>query len=179
MIANAFNAPFLYYHAPASNGDKGPEAATWRRPSRRNRIKMRPLLTAILGASGRGMAIPLEQNLAQTYLTCDLCNYIMTQKADFRYLLGYNTVGSRNTRGTIIQGPHIQQYKVNGLGPLNDAYDHWTFKQPPAVVIKRPNFSGFDSDSPHVAYFLHMCMPYKNDGQVCCRTTPLFFVLFL
>ena len=165
VITNVFNQPLLYFRSPTAKGDKGPEAATWTRPSRRNRLKMGPLLNTILRASGQATAMPLEQNLDQTYLTCDNCNYVMTQLADFRFLLGFNTVGTRNTRGTIIQGTPIEQYKVNAVGPIDSAYGNWTFKAPPANVVQRPCNTDKDSEVAHVAYYLHLCLPHKPTAQ--------------
>jgi hypothetical protein len=165
VVPNQFNAPLLYFHAPTSKGEKGPQAATWDRPARADRLKMSSLLAVIIQAANRPSARPIEQNLEQTYLTCDRCNYVMTQQADFRFLLGYRPAGMHNTRGTIIQGRPITQYRMVAHGPLLTAYGQWAFKNPPAAPVPRPNFSQVDSEAPHIAYYLHMCLPFKRNGH--------------
>ena len=160
------NAPLLYFHAPTSKGDKKGRAAFWFSPTQAERLDMRPLLKVILRASVLpGAGGPLEQNLEQTFTTCDKCNYLMTQQADFRFLLGFNAAGVRNTRGKIIQGHPIQQFGMKPTTPLPDAFGNWRFLAPPANVVDRPHFNDEDSEASHVGYYLHMCLPFKPPAQ--------------
>lgn len=163
-VPNQVNAPLLYFHSPTSKGDKGGEAAFWTRPARADRLDMSSLLKVIVSASREPTAMVVEQNLELTHLTCDKCNIIMTQLADFRFLLGYNAAGSKNTRGRIIRGTPIRQYKMRATTPLPDAFGNWEFLAPPANVVQRPTFTDTDSEAPYVAYYLHMCLPFREDG---------------
>jgi hypothetical protein len=166
LVNDAPNEPFLYYRAPGSKEDKQAELAIWARPSRRKRINMKPLLRAIQTASAKPTARAIEQNLEQTYTTCDGCNFIMTQLADTRFILGYKTAGRKNTRGRVIEDTPVKQFKANPGGyPLSNAYGHWRVANHPPIVADRPRRNDSDSDDPFVAYYLHQCLPYRSQGR--------------
>ena len=160
------NAPLLYYHAPKSENARGAEAACWRRPARRRRLNMRPLLNLVLRAADPANASmrPVAQNLDQMYGTCVGCNLIMTQQANFKYLLGCGVAGRSNVHGGIIDDQPIAQYRMNiHRHALENAYGHWTRGAPNLSV--HPALAAGDSLTSHVAYYLHLCLPYKPVAQ--------------
>lgn len=160
--AGQLNAPFLYFKTPTSKNFKGPQAAMWARPRQDQRLNLRPLCIYLRAAANLQQTIPVGHNLGATVSTCMGCNMIMTQQADIRYLLGYKTVGQRNTNTPVIEERPIHQYTANAhQATLDQAYGVWTIVNPPAVPVARPAMDDADSDSPHVAYYLHKCLPFK------------------
>lgn len=165
VIRDANNVPFLYYHAPTSRGDKGAEAAVWARPPAALRLHTRPLLRYLIEAAADPHAVPIAQNLGETISTCDGCNYLMTQSADIRYILGHHAVAGLNTHGPVISTQPITQYPVaQHQQDLATAYGTWTFRNNVAGAPPRPARNQQDSDAPHVAYYLHMCLPAMPPG---------------
>lgn len=165
VVPNQNNAPFLYLHAPGSKIFKNPQAAVWPAPPENERINLKRLQRFILNSTIMPNAQPIGHNLGQTVFTCMRCNLIMTQLADIRYLLGYRSVSRRNTNTPVITQRHIQQFPVNTHRvPLEIAYGAWTITNVPAAPVNRPEQSEQDSDAPHVAYYLHMCLPFRGAG---------------
>jgi hypothetical protein len=167
VVPDQRNAPLLYYHAPTSQIMRGAEAACWGRPNRRQRLNMRPLLGAVMRAADptNGNMRPVAQNLDLMYSTCKGCNSIMTQQANFKYLLGCGVAGRSNPHGGIIENQPITQYSMNQhRQPLENAYGHWTRAANPPPVV-HPDMTASDSVTPHVAYYLHLCLPFKRQGQ--------------
>ncbi len=62
---------------------------------------MRPLLNAVMRAADptNGNMRLVAQNLDLVYATCVGCNLIMTQQANFKYLLGCGVAGRSNPHG--------------------------------------------------------------------------------
>jgi hypothetical protein len=162
-IQDTPNNAFLYYHT--ATGNAGPRAACWPRPPQDQRLNMRPLLRAIQRASMQPEALPIPQSLAQTYDMCAGCNALMTQKSHMRFLLGVRGAGLKNQRGRILQQPGvIQQFDMtagrNGQA-LDRAYGRWRVHQHPHPITS-PNLVKADSDAPAIAYYLHLCLPFRD-----------------
>ena len=162
-IQDTPNNAFLYYHT--ATGNAGPRAACWPRPPQDQRLNMRPLLRAIQRASMQPEALPIPQSLAQTYDMCAGCNALMTQKSHMRFLLGVRGAGLKNQRGRILQQPGvIQQFDMtagrNGQ-TLDRAYGRWRVHQHPHPITS-PNLVKADSDAPAIAYYLHLCLPFRD-----------------
>lgn len=158
------NNAFLYYHT--ATGNVGPRAACWARPPRDQRLNMRPLLRAIQLASLQPEALPIPQSLAQTYDMCAGCNALMTQKSHMRFLLGVRGAGAKNQRGRILQQAGvIQQFDMTAgrNAPLDRAYGRWRVHRHPHGITS-PNLVKADSDAPAIAYYLHLCLPFRNAG---------------
>jgi hypothetical protein len=166
VIPDANNEAFLFYHAPTAS-DKKAGAACWQAPPRNERVNMRPLRDTLMRISRVASARPITQNLLQMYDTCEGCNKIMTQMSHMRFLLGFKSAGRKNTRGPIIRpnanGP-ISQYKVSmRRHDLDHAYGRWSLINGNGVY--HPIMTDQDSDAPHIAYYLHLCLPFMNPGQ--------------
>ena len=154
----------LYFHAPTSAGNRQPKAATWVRPPAADRLNMRSLFRFITTTANLPHTRTPTQNLGQTYAMCTGCNALMTEIAGFRYMLGFGVAGRRNVHGGIIQGHPIREYAADPRGrTIENAYGHWRYTRVPAVgnVVHRPDQTTQDSTAPHVAYYLHMCLPFQ------------------
>ena len=165
-ILNAPNTAFLYYHT--ATGNTGPRAACWTRPPRDQRLNMRPLLRAICLDSLQREALPIPQSLAQTYDMCMGCNALMTQKSHMRFLLGVRGAGLKNQRGRILQQAGvIHQFDATAgrNAPLDRAYGRWRVHRHPHGVTS-PNLVKGDSDAPAIAYYLHLCLPFRTPAGV-------------
>jgi hypothetical protein len=166
VIPDQANAAMLYHHAPTSQGNRQPRAATWDRPPLASRLNMRRLRKFVLRVGALPNARVPAQNLDQTYATCEGCNDLMTQKAGIAYVLGYGVAGARNVHGGVIQGQPVREYVADAQNhTLANAYGNWQYGNVPAAVVPRPDQTTQDSTAPHVAYYLHMCLPYKVHGQ--------------
>jgi hypothetical protein len=160
-IPRVNNAPFLYYHTASDK--KGAQAATWIRPPRNERIPMSTLITHLRNASHSANARDVPQNLKQTYDMCHACNALMTQKSHWRFLLGVRGAGRKNQRGRVIRTADvITQYKVTpGNRPIERGYGYWRIHRNPQPT-QSPGLVKSDSDAPCIAYYLHMCLPYRD-----------------
>ena len=163
QVADAQNEPMLFFHAPTSKEAKKARLAVWDAPPAAERLNMKPLWNRIIHASQAATARPVLQNLEETFITCVDCNTLMTQEADFKYLVGFGPAARRNTHGRIIQGQPVRQYPVNENGhSLENGYGHWTVGNYAANVPARPRQDQDDSEAPHIAYYLHQCLPIPN-----------------
>lgn len=162
VVPNLPNAPFLYFHAPTSQAGRGPEAAVWTRPPRNSRIETTRLLNFLRIAAAEPDAVPVRRDIGYTVYTCEGCNFLMTQLANMRYILGHHAVAHRNTHGPVItpnRPGFFQIPALSGRHELQNAYGQWRLGPIPAVNVARPARDGTDSDSSHVAYYLHLCLP--------------------
>jgi hypothetical protein len=87
----------------------------------------------------------------------------MTQKAHWRYLIGVRGAGGKNQRGRIIPVPNaFTQLKVTPGGrPLERAYGGWHIHNNPVPRLA-PGLVKTDSDAPSIAYYLHLCLPFRH-----------------
>lgn len=165
VITAAPSQPFLYYRSPASHNHKEPFGAVWTKPARAERLNMRRLLRHLRNSTQFNSCAPIGHNLDETYDACTGCNALMTQLADFRYILGYRNVATLNGNGCIITNQAITQFSVDTHNTtLNNAYGSWTYRNNPAVT-QHPARDARDADAPHVAYYLHLCLPYQAPGR--------------
>lgn len=157
VVPDNYNAPFLFYHT--ATGNQGPKAATWARPAANARINMRPLLDFMQSIAGtRFVAHP--QQLGVVFDMCAGCNALMTQKSHMRFLLGCRGAGRKNNRGRLVPTDAFLQYNMEARRhPLDDAYGAWMVQN--AAPRQAPRLRKIDSDAPAIAYYLHMCLPFR------------------
>jgi len=156
---NVPNQALLYFHT--ATGNSGARSATWTRPPVNLRIDMRPLLNAIRRASAFPAAQPIPQSLTQVYDMCAGCNALMTQKSHMRFLLGVRNAGAKNNRGRILPPGCLTQRHMDGANALlPQAYGRWRVAQNPRAT-QHPSLQKTDSDTPAIAYYLHMCLPFR------------------
>lgn len=166
VVPNQNSAPFLYYRAPTSKTRKDARAGVWPKPAQDQRLNFKRLRRYIQESAGLPSCEALNHNLKQMYSTCRSCNALMTQQADIRFLLGYSPAGTKNDLGPVISQSHINEYPVDAhREPLERGYNSWSIKNPiPAFVGPHPVQDRNDSDAAHVAYYLHMCLPFQAPG---------------
>ena len=159
------NGPLAYYTNPS--GSSGAELAVWDRPPKNTRIDFSPLLEHMKSfGQSRDRDTRRRQDLTVTYPMCKACNSIMTGLAKTRYLIGFSSAANKNTRGCVIRQGSTPISCVsadpNGVTVLGQAYGQWKCRGDPASdAVRRPTRQGTeDPVSPHVAYYLHMCLPY-------------------
>lgn len=166
-VGNIQNAPFLYFRVPTSS-NKQAHAAQWARPPRNTRLGMGSLKKYIRESLNFASCRPVGHNLGQTFGACVGCNSIMTQLADFRYVVGYKTTGTRNPAPILTGGlqPILQYSMTTNNAPLDDnAYNSWTVAANPNQTA-HPAMNDTDHDAPHIAYYLHLCLPFQQPGAV-------------
>lgn len=145
-----------FYETPSSSS--GPRLAWWDAPE--ERIQLDSLRTKIQQIAARH-----RDNLDETFvpgyhITCTLCencNALMTASAYFDYLLGCGVQGNTNEGASLIQDTpiHVCFAKPNKR-MIRYSYDYW---KPNAVQSFHPTRDSRDILAPHVAYYLHMCLP--------------------
>ena len=159
QIRNMPGVPFAYYHVASKNG--GPQVATWARPIAAHRMNFTHLFDWLRDASHEASSRPVAQSLRQTYDICQGCNALMTQKSHFRFILGLRNAGAKNNRGIILPGSCLNQYEARtGSVPLERAYGRWHVANIPHMRAS-PLLAKTDSESPCIAYYLHMCLPIQ------------------
>ena len=155
------NGPLPYFKHPASTNAKGPSIATWTRPPAAQRLDFSTLLNHIVTAADLPDARPVAQNLDERLFICRGCNAIMTQLNNMEFHLGIIGMRAVNTRGPLIAGPVVRQYVANMRGAsLLNAYGRWS--KTAAAPSLNPRGNPSDDVSPHVAYYLHMCLPFVD-----------------
>lgn len=165
----AQNGPFAFNKAPRGENDRGSSLAVWAPPAAADRLAYTPLLNHIVAVANHP-AVPARDGvwragLDERYLTCLACNSIMTQQSNMAYTLGYTTTGRKNPHGCAISGRPIKitSAVINGRALVN-AYGHWTVRHN-APRVDHPTLDASDSAAPHVAYYLHMCLPLIDAAQ--------------
>lgn len=162
ILPNAQNGPIAFYLHPKGEA-RGPGVAVWARPLAHSRLDFRPLLTYIRAVAIRHPnrnRLFAGQNLDQTYSICEGCNALMTQEANMRYHLGITNTANQNSRGCIIPPRSIRVRPAEpGAFHIDNAYGNWTFDMTTPPVY-HPNLTASDALTPHVAYYLHMCLPF-------------------
>lgn len=155
---------FCYYKAPSSL--KEPRYARWDAPPAGDRIPLPELYAHVQQAARRNTNLDalLSSSVRLMYDTCRDCNAVMTMEALFHYHLGVGSRNNSNTRGVIIQGTPIEQFEArNGGHGLDNAYGRWTLGNVRAGAAF-PRRDNSDILAPHVAYYLHMCLPLGFAG---------------
>lgn len=163
QVHDANNEPFLYYHTASTR--HGPQGAVWPRPLANTRIDLGPLLAFLRTTNRTGRYVkPVAPSFDVMYDMCAGCNLLMTQKSHMRFILGCRNAGTKNTRGKIIRRDAFNQYNAEANGhQLENAYGHWRLQN---NARPRPRLIKTDSDAPCIAYYLHMCLPFRiADGQ--------------
>lgn len=141
--------------------------AGWRKPSRRRRLHYRTLLAHITTSAAdplrqtRDTDFPTLQD--EKYPACKGCNSIMTQESNFAYLVGYSSTANQNSHRCLIEGQPIGVVSAQTRNsPLANGLGRW--RPAPGVPVKHPRRDNTDCASPHLAYYLHMCLPYLDVG---------------
>lgn len=164
------NGPLPYFISPTSN--VGPHCAVWARPPEDERLDFSTMLDHIVDSAShvsrhnRDTRRPLSIDM--TYPMCKGCNAIMTSTANMRYIVGFCATARSNQNGCIIPNdttPISAAVASKGGGrELKFAYGNWTCPNP-AVVSLHPAYDATDAVAPHVAYFLHTCLPFVSDAH--------------
>jgi len=150
--------PFPYLQIPSSNRE--PKMAVWTRPGRDERIQFDELLELLeeIGKGLRSTRANLSNTLGDTYVTCQGCNLVMTQKANCEFLLGCNPTGTVPRADPLVRREVINVCQANANGEsLSAAYEKWTCPNP-GTFTQHP--SKHDCIDPLLAYYLHMCLPW-------------------
>ena len=160
------NGPFAFQKAPEGSADKGASLAVWGPPPPGDRLAYTDLLNHIVTAAARpalaNRNAEWRRGLDERYNTCTACNSLMTQQSNMAYTLGYGTTGRQNPHGcAIINRPITVRPAVTGNYGLANAYNRWRPRANGAPV-NHPTLDASDSAAPHVAYYLHMCLPSIN-----------------
>ena len=148
-----------FYKTPSNN--QSPQLAWWNSPNPGNRIDMSRLQAHVMGiaTAHHDRDANFDEDLDTTYITCGDCNALMTQQAYMAYLLGFTSSSRFNRYGPIIQGTPINITNADTAGRgLQFAYGNWRRARNLAVT-QHPTHNQHDSVTPHVAYYLHLCLP--------------------
>jgi hypothetical protein len=133
------------------------------------RLDYRALLRHVLATSaahGNRDGL-LGQNLKEMHAICAGCNFIMTQEANMNYHLGISSAALQNPFGGVIQNQGIRERPADKVGyNLAHAYGNWQIDMTPNVEEHFPTQTPQDSLTPHVAYYLHMCLPQIPPGGI-------------
>lgn len=165
-----FNGPLPYLNAPTAvkDGTRGPSVAVWDRPSKADRLDFGDLLELIVDLASHKDRHHYDarrpQSIDITYQMCKGCNAIMTATANMRFLIGFTAGSERNSNGSIIERDlkpiRCRTADANGNGLLF-AFRSWTF-DPGEHEEEHPNYTKDDIMDPHVAYYLHLCLPFLD-----------------
>ena len=153
------NGPIPFYKTPSKN--QNPQLAWWNAPDPIDRIDMIPLLNHIMriAHTNGDRNANFDEDWDTTYITCGDCNALMTQQAYMAYILGLTASSEMNRYGSIIQGTPIQIMKADPQGrSLPFGYGNWR-RARDQHITQHPSHNQFDSLTPHVAYYLHLCLP--------------------
>ena len=152
--------PFPFFQIPSKN--QHPRMAAWKRPEKDERIDFEDLLT-LLGEIGNAVDSN-RQNLSDscgaTYITCQGCNLVMTQKSNFEFILGCNPSATRSRPDPLVKRDKIKVCQAGANGEtLSAAYEKWTCPHPDNFT-EHPDRG--DCIDPLLAYYLHMCLPWVS-----------------
>jgi len=154
------NGPIPFFKTPSTN--QGPQLAWWDAPDAADRLDMRDLFEHLLfvANSYADRNVNFDEDFETTYVTCSDCNALMTQQGYMNYLIGLTNSARFNQYGGIIHGNpiHVVNADTNNHRPLNDAYGNWKKARVPHPS-DHPTYNALDSLTPHVAYYLHLCLP--------------------
>jgi hypothetical protein len=160
------NSMFPFYFGAVS-GKARPSLAVWERPLQADRLDYSPLRDFVAGVKKMDRDAKFDVSLNVTYPCCRGCNSIMTQLSHMRYLVGFTSTGAKNPHGTIISAGKtpISVYSAKATSiDVMSAYGHWTLKN-----FSNSKFPGGERSedplSPHIAYYLHLCMPFMAQAD--------------
>lgn len=167
---HGLNMAMPYYQK--SSKSEGPRLAAWIRPAARDRMNLTGLFNTvsdIFNDRGINMNLP-PTNLGVKYDTCSRCNKIMTQKANFGFWLGCSERGINNiVREALVrrlnEHPITAVWAVTHRVKLPQAHGRWSRKNRgdhSADQYHLPGGTDEDALSPHVAYYLHQCLPWQG-----------------
>jgi len=156
LIQDMPNAPLLFYHT--ATGNAGASVACWNRPGRNERVDLSPLFRFVQRVRN---PYRVPRTLAQTFDMCVGCNSLMTQKSHFRFLLGLRGAGAKNQQGVLLRRNVITRSNADPRRTdVSGGYGVWQVANNPRV-LQMPNNHKQDSETPAIAYYLHMCLPYQ------------------
>ena len=160
--------PMPYYRKSSKNED--PRLAAWPRPAARERMRLQRLynmVNDIYQNRWDSLNYP-PTNLGVKYDTCSRCNRIMTQQANFGFWLGCSERGMQNlVREALVtrlnEHPITAVWAVTNRVRLQQAHGRWSRKMRGPHnqdVYHLPSGTDEDALAPHVAYYLHQCLPW-------------------
>ena len=160
---------FPYFKTPTATAKKGPELATWTRPAIDKRMDFKVLLDRIVADREGGHdrdAAGVSSSLKEMFPICVPCNSLMTSLGKMRYLMGFTNTANYNPNGCLIPaGEHpIRAQEANQEGQsVEHAYDTWKLKRGThSRNIPTRKTAAEDPLAPHVAYYLHLCLPHSG-----------------
>ena len=162
---------FPYYKTPTTSA-KGPELATWIRPAANKRMDFKPLLDRIVAAREGGLdrdAPGVSSSLKEMFPICVPCNSLMTGLGKMRYLMGFTSTANYNSNGCLIpasEHPITVQEADQCSQTLDNAYGAWKLKAGKrARNIPTRTTAASDPLAPHMAYYLHLCLPHSGPDE--------------
>lgn len=161
------NGPLPFFTSPTTS--KGPLCALWNRPPEDERLDFHRLLDSIVASASAAIRHNRDarrpQAIDMTYPMCKGCNAVMTGTANMRYLVGFCATARSNQNGCVIpldsQRITVTKASTGGGRELKFAYGHWTCPNP-AVITMHPAYDASDAVAPHIAYYLHTCLPFVS-----------------
>lgn len=162
------NGPMPFYGTPSTKST--PLLAVWDRPTQEQRLDLRPLLDHFTGRLGGGGGASAAYGRARVnrhmcYQACKSCNALMTGLAFVRHLIGFGSVGRSNKDALIPPGEtpvECRKAKTSSVD-VDRAFDHWCFKNPQGNT-HHPKGTSDDPETAHVAYYLHLCLPFYDSS---------------
>jgi hypothetical protein len=154
------NGPIPFFRSESKNTE--PQLAAWDRPPKEWRVDFKPMLDFFV-AKGAGRTH--AQNLEITFPMCQPCNALMTGVGYVRFLLGICTVGKKNAQGALIpagEQPILFKEAVKNAADISKAYTTWSVKADQNRTVRHPAMDDSDVITPHVAYYLHLCLPFLD-----------------
>ena len=160
LISTKDKPAFPFYTNPSAG--QNPRVAAWAKPAKNDRIKFGSLIGLLkeIGKASHSDRGEFPLSLGVTYITCQGCNLVMTQKSNFERLLGCNMPASGNFQLPLVNPRSIRVCNVDTNGDsIAAAYDRWG-RSNNGAETEHPSQSG-DAIDPVLAYYLHMCLPYE------------------
>lgn len=149
------------------------ELCVWAKPPAGHRLDFGPLLE-FMRAPGRPAAYE-GTNWEKRYLTCMPCNALMTGLSYTRFLVGFDSAALKNTLGPLIpldEQPLTARKARAGNYTFDSASGHWTVVAGAADMRMPERVNKKDPLAPHVAYALHLCMPFEDGAAADPFPTP-------
>ena len=161
-VLPVLNGAFPFNKSESKNTN--PRLATWPQPPAAARVDLDPLLQHILVAGGVHDTA-FSDDTGVTYVTCKWCNMLMTQLSYMRYHVGFCSTADKNPHGSVIEdsfrGIECFEADPGSNTSAAGAYGVWKRKgrkEPERYPVR---VADHDPTAPHIAYYLHLCLPYK------------------
>lgn len=162
VLLPAINSAFPFFKNESKKNHSC--LASWPRPPLADRVDMAPILDHILGAGDNGRDALFSEDVGVKYCICNYCNGLMTQLSYMRYIVGFASTANKNPHGSVISETFhgISCYPADKMTTnlLDSAYGVWKRSRGNAVEHFPMRQGVDDPTAPHIAYYLHLCLPY-------------------